>query len=191
MIQFPGMSGAQIELIAVRVLRNKQPRVLEGAEPFDIQRMVDVDLENDTGIDVDYTHLPEGVYGITSTSDDTMYINSSLSDDPYNERFLRSTLAHEVGHCIIHVPIVRQQRAVRVFRQVKDDMGICLYRKDNIPVFRNPEWQAWHFAEALLMPRPAVGILLKEGASVSDMANHFEVNGAFAKYRLRAMKIRL
>lgn len=192
MTLFPGMSGAQIEQIAVRILRQKQPEVLEGVGAFDVERMVDLDLETDTGIDPDYTYeLPEGVYGLTNTYEDKMYINAALSDNPYNERFLRSTLAHEVGHCVIHVPTVRRQRAVRIFRQTKDDMKINLYRKDNIPIYMNPEWQAWHFAGALLMPRSAVEVFFREGASVHDMGDHFRVNGAFVRYRLRALKLKI
>jgi Zn-dependent peptidase ImmA (M78 family) len=190
-VPFEPMSGRQIEKIASAIVTCFQPDVLELTGPFDIQRFVDVDLEDLTGVAPDYSYeLPEGIYGLTDSENNRLVINAELAEDPYNDKFLRSTLGHEVGHCILHVPWLRQVNRIRVFQQKKGEVGeIHLYREKSLPLYRNPEWQAWRFAGALLMPEKPFRSLLEEGLTKLEISDHFQVNPSFVDTRMRALKM--
>ncbi|WP_027714915.1 ImmA/IrrE family metallo-endopeptidase [Desulfuromonas sp. TF] len=184
---FLKMSGAQIEQIAGGIIKAIQPKVFTGSENFDIEHFVDVRLEDLTGIQPDYSRLPPEIYGYTDPEQQKMVIQADLAEDDDSERFLRSTLAHETGHCILHVPILRQAQKYHIFKQEK---GAHLYRKESgLPLYQNPEWQAWRFAGALLMPKDLVVQMLKEGLSERGLANKFNVNPAFVRYRLKSLKL--
>lgn len=193
MIVFPGMSGYEVDKRAYQIIRSFQPEVLTDRTIFDVERFVDLYLEGETGVDPDYSYeLPEGVYGLTDSGNNRMVINADLAEDINNERFFRSTLAHEVGHCLLHVPFLRARKVVRVFKQLKDEEGkIRLYREEPIPIYKNPEWQAHRFAGALLMPEQPVLDLVQHGASIRDVAGHFHVNIRFVESRMRALKMEI
>jgi Zn-dependent peptidase ImmA (M78 family) len=68
-------------------------------------------------------------------------------------------------------------------------MGVNLYRKTSVPLYRNPEWQAWRFAGALLMPEAPFKVLMERGYTKGDLADHFQVNPSFVDTRMRALKM--
>jgi len=186
---FQPMSGAQIDSIAAALVRSYQPVVLAGGKAFDIHRFVDTKLEDMTGVTPIYSaDLPSEIYGLTDSAENQVVIQEELANDILSEKFFRSTLAHETGHCFIHVPQLQKINRTQVFRQAKDD-GIQLYRKGDIPLFCNPEWQAWRFAGALLMPEAPLRLMLNDGAELPEIAKALEVNIAFLKTRLKALKI--
>lgn len=192
-VDFPGYSGLELDNFAFEIVKRFQPKLLTGEEAFDIDWFIEV-VEDDLIIDFHFTGdlLPPGIDGCTSISDNTVYINSELTNNPHDEKYLRSTIAHELGHVILHVPFLRELNIEKIFSQKKkEEQGIQLYRKDEIPVYKNPEWQAWRFAGALLMPEPAIRKHLKSGLSLSQIANAFMVNQPFLKSRLKALKIEI
>ena len=67
-------------------------------------------------------------------------------------------------------------------------MRLC--REEEIPLYMNPEWQAWSFAGAILMPATEVQKSLTKGYNISDLSERFRVNPAFVKSRLRKLKLR-
>lgn len=190
-IPFQAMSGRQIEGIASTIVRSYQPDVMDLKASFDVERFVDVDLEDLTGVTPDYSYeLPEGIYGLTDSENNRLVISAELTEDPWNDKFLRSTLGHEAGHCILHVPLLREMKRTRVFQQRKGEAsGVNLYREASIPLYRNPEWQAWRFAGALLMPEAPFRALVEKGYTREDVANHFQVNPSFVDTRMRALKM--
>ncbi len=191
---FPAMSGIQIDNIAYDLIRKVQPDVLSTTSPFDVERFVDVHLEGMTGIAPDYRDdLPSEIYEFTDTAENKLVINAGLLDDTWgdNEKFFRSTVAHEVGHCLLHVPVLRRCKKDRIFTEGKKKDKVALYRKTEIPLYRNPEWQAWRFAGALLMPEQVVQSLISKGASLQEMARHFKVNRVFIEQRMKALKIQI
>ncbi len=191
-LAFPAMRGSRIDNLALDLIRTIQPDVLAGKCFFDVERFVDVHLEEMTGITPDYRRgLPDGIYGYTHTAENSMVINSDLLENPFgdNERFYRSTVAHEVGHCILHVPILRRQKRDKIFTENKKEEKVALYRKTHFPLYQNPEWQAWRFAGALLMPEVVIRSLRGQGASIQEVATHFNVNGSFVESRMKALKM--
>lgn len=71
---------------------------------------IDRYLEKRWSIDLDYAPLPDGVLGMTvfeSGKPAEVLVARALVDDATRpgERRLRSTLAHEAGHCLLHAGI--------------------------------------------------------------------------------------
>ncbi|WP_173198057.1 ImmA/IrrE family metallo-endopeptidase [Geobacter sp. SVR] len=190
---FSPMSGRQIDQLANSYLSYYQPEALRNPAPFDVHRFVDTKLEDLTGVVPVYSRdLPPEIYGLTDSSENRLEIQETLAEDPFQEKFFRSTLAHEAGHCIIHVPQLRKINRGHVFRQAKEDGaegGVKLYRKDDIPLYCNPEWQAFRFAGALLIPEGPLRMMLASNASTSEIADTFNIHPAFLRSRMKALKL--
>ncbi|MDY7021711.1 MAG: ImmA/IrrE family metallo-endopeptidase [Cyanobacteriota bacterium] len=73
-------------------------------------------------------------------------INEEILDKP--QGFIESTLAHEIGHWILHV----DQEAVRRSRKNTDEAFVCRAGNTDAQI-ASIEWQAQYFASCLLMPR--------------------------------------
>jgi IrrE N-terminal-like domain len=187
---FSGMSGKEIDHLALSLITNYQPEILASGTRFDVHRFFDVNLEDLTGVTPGYAaDLPLEIYGLTDSANKQVLIQEELAYDEFSQKFFRSTLAHETGHCLLHVPQLQKINRTQIFRQVKNDDSIQLYRKDNIPVYCNPEWQAWRFAGALLMPEAPLRSMLAAGAGLLEIADNFDVNISFLKTRLKALRL--
>lgn len=182
-------SGRDIDAHAERIIRAFQPEVLGKIESFDVERFFDCVLEKLTKVKPDFRELSYGVHGYTDITLMECVISRELADDELQRRFLRSTEAHEIGHCIQHVPEFRLRRDMMRFIQCDEQVTLRMHREDTIPVYRNPEWQAWRFAGALLMNTSSVMTAILAGYSVLDMSEAFDVHPAFAITRLRGLKV--
>jgi len=187
---FKGMSGKEIDHIARDIINSYQPEILLTCAMFDIHRFFDLKLEDMTGVTPAYSNdLPTEIYGMTDSANKQVIIQEELANDEFSQKFFRSTLAHETGHCVMHVPQLQKINRTQIFRQTKNDDSVKLYRKDNIPVYCNPEWQAWRFAGALLLPEAPLRKMLTAGAGPMAIASNFNVNMSFLKARLKALQI--
>lgn len=189
-ILFRPMSRADIEADAIDLINRFQPEVLKGQSFFDVEDFAEFDLEDITGVQFDVTdQLPPEIYGLTDPIQSKLWIHADIANDPFSQKFLRSTLAHEVGHCIYHVPLIQQSGKIQVFKQGKGESETALCRKRDIKPYLNPEWQAWNFAGALLMPKPLLRTMVNDGMSIRALSDHFQVNGAFVRKRLEILKL--
>lgn len=182
-------SGLEIDEIALRVVKLAQPDMLTRLGPFDMQRFFDNKLEALTNVTPDYRELNFNAHGFTDMNEMECVISKAISDDASQIRFLRSTQAHESGHCFIHVPEFKRRKESLRFIHDTEHVTLRLHREDEVKIFRNPEWQAWRFAGALLMPASSVQMAMDENYSAYDMGEVFEVNIPFVWTRLRALKL--
>lgn len=95
-------------------------------------------------------------------------------------------MAHEIGHAILHVSDYKRAKAILKSIHNKDHILRMYYEKELKP-YMNPEWQAWRFAGALLMPAPAIKEATMEGNGIYNMSQRFGVNSAFVKSRLKTL----
>lgn len=108
--------------------------------------------ENDMGMEFEIVEPYEmqDTYGTTNTGSNAMQIRSDVYDRAVlgsaRDRF---TLCHELGHYLLHQP------------------EAISYARGNIPVYRNPEWQANTFAAELMAPQ----ILVKDMSIDEIMEN--------------------
>lgn len=184
-------SGAQIDQHALEIIRKVQPEVLIKPEPFDIERFFDCYLEEMTGVEPDYLELNPGIQGYTDIDEMKTVISLELMEDETqnNRRYRRSTMGHEAGHVIQHVPEFRKTKALLKFIHDAQHVRLRMYREEHVPLYRNPEWQAWRFSGALLMPTPTFIAAIEQGKTVLDLVEIFDVNPSFVETRLRSLKI--
>jgi len=182
-------SNKDLESLSLNLVKHYQPGVINQKQRFDTEEFFDVDLEKLTGVATDYQHLESGIYGYTDTDEMVCAISKELADDPSSEYFFRSTTAHEIAHAVLHVSDYRLRRAILRSVNKKGHDSLRLFHESEIPLYRNPEWQAWRFAGALLMPAQAFLSAVKSGESLRDLSQHFGVNASFVMTRARSLKI--
>ncbi|VAW45852.1 hypothetical protein MNBD_GAMMA03-26 [hydrothermal vent metagenome] len=108
----------------------------------------------------------------TEPHEKVIYLNQE--DSPVRQRF---TLAHEIGHIILHHKLEEGED----FQQVD-------YRKNNID-FDPKEYQANSFAAAFLMPKELVKKAWNELKSVDDFSAVFKVSKQAAAIRLNDLNL--
>lgn len=184
-------SGRSIDDIALSIVRRFQPEVLSKPMPFDIERFFECALEDFAGVRSDYQELQPGIHGYTDSDEKESVISIGLveAEDVFSRRFRRSTTGHESGHAVLHVPEFRARKAKLRFLHDGQQVNLRLYRAEHVPTYQNPEWQADRFSGALLMPEQSVRIALRQGCTVEDLSDVFDVHPAFVRSRLRALKL--
>jgi hypothetical protein len=189
----PGLSRQDIERKALAVLRNCQPEALRGICPVDIETIYELYIPDIVKVTIGYTDLSEllapGILGYTNAAEKLSLVDKSLSDalDRPTLRRFRATASHEAGHCLMHVPVLRFFKSSSI-----GDGREGLYRANraDIPAYVDPEWQAWEFARALLMPRQLINEYCEKGFTEDEIADKFDVNPAFVRVRLATLKIK-
>lgn len=189
----PGLSRAEIEEMASTLLLDYQPDGFKGKEPVDVEKLYEFYVPSQFGIVTGFTDLTPigpGILGYTDAATKTSFVDKTLSDaqDLATIRRFRSTVAHEISHCIHHVPILQ------VFRSIcksGDESGLYRVDRTRIKPYKNPEWQAWESARAILMPKKLILRYIEKGYSVKTMADLFDVNPRFMEVRLDTLKIKI
>jgi hypothetical protein len=122
-----------------------------------------------------YAELDDGINGVT-----TMFaserlprvdIAAELSRQWFRENRLRTTLAHELAHIILHSPLWRAQ-CMAVGQKGEALIAQACRREtveDNAPRSDRIEWQAGYICGALLMPKRRIDLLV--GRFLSTRSN--------------------
>jgi hypothetical protein len=99
----------------------------------------------------------------------------------------RFTIAHEVGHLLLHVPVVHESFCDRPadVQEVEEDPPA-----PELPELRRREREANLFARELLMPESLVNEQARAtGFNLPALADRFEVSVAAMRLRLRLLKL--
>ena len=83
-------------------------------------------------------------------------------------------MGHEAGHCLLHVPFAN-------FVSRNHGLGLLYREYNDLPPWKNAEWQAWETSRQLLMPEQVIRRCLAENYSIHDLAQRFQVNYSFAE----------
>ena len=96
-------------------------------------------------------------------------------DSAFRKRF---TIAHELGHHILHLPLKKEHitRVVDLFRAPSESNSR-----------ENAEIQANQFAAALLMPRQMVSDLHETGMKIKELSRVFQVSEEAMGYRFNTL----
>lgn len=185
-------SCQEIESIAQKIIENFQAEVLRFTISFDVEDFFDNELETETGVEAIYKLLPDGLDGYTDSENMCCYICSSLAD--YNDcqitkRRLRATIAHEIGHCFLHVEEAKRNRNFQKTFLNNKHSSLKMYHPEELKVYENPEWQAWRFASALLMPENCFRTAVERNFTKKQLKRAFDVNPAFIEVRINELKI--
>ncbi len=182
-------SGQEIDGIAEDILGYFQPTAIKEPQVVKVEPIFEFGLP-DFGIESDYRSLEaRGIQGYTDSANRICVVSSELADDPNAAAYFRSTMAHEIGHAILHIPEFRRRRQKIISEQAKKDGILHRLPDTEIPIYRNPEWQAHRFAGGLLMPEAAVKKAIAMYRSHEILAIIFEVTPAFVRARLKGLKM--
>lgn len=181
----PPLSKADIIRVAALTLHEFEPAALRRPQPVDVIHLVDHVLpEHD--IDVYPAHADElpGQEAHTRPFDEKPTV--LLREDQW--RFLmrgggsglraRATIAHELGHVILHVPVLRRQA-----RRAGGLAALTRVDASRVQTYADPEWQAWCFAAAFLVPPSTLYHLPSQ--STAEIASVYGVSEPFARWVLR------
>ncbi|MCB9761505.1 MAG: ImmA/IrrE family metallo-endopeptidase [Alphaproteobacteria bacterium] len=182
-VPVPPMSRMDIIGVATATLGVLQPKRLERPGPVDVLRLIDHQLPA-RGVDV-YPAAPKDLPGcealtiplgarptVLMRGDQWRYL---LQGGPRGLR-ARATVAHELGHVALHVPFMRRQARDRA-------LPLTRVNRRALRAYHDPEWQAWCFAGAFLVP-PHMVLSVSRGG-VAAVAETFQVSRRFAHWYLR------
>ena len=151
---------SEIEAITARELRRAGRPALPGRPATDVEALLELHL----GVVPEYTWLARGVLGateFTATGEIRLQISAELSHraerSPVAETLLRSTLAHEAAHVLLHRVLFLKESG-DIFGGLASRSELCRSVGVPRPGYQGEwwEWQANRGMSALLMPRDAV-----------------------------------
>lgn len=189
----PKLLPSQIEAAADRVLRDCCPGIWQNDLPVPVDSIFEFYIQGKYDIRTGYTELQKlgvNAEGYTNARQRLSIVDKSLSNN-YSisgRRRFRSTTGHEIGHCVLHIPLAgRWQESLQIV-----GMGMKRERSDLNPL-EDPEWQAWRFCQALCMPYDIVmKILGQTGADypgVNRLMTRFDMSYSFVMSRLKSLKL--
>ncbi len=191
----PPMSTAAIERKSIELLQKISPETLSSPKPLDILHLAEYVLPQ-IGIHVGPGSNAELV-GCEAFTDpdgkDGNDINILLREDSWNQLLaggrdanrVRATIAHEIGHAILHVPVIRGSLSTLLKGQTP--FALTRSARENIPAYKDPEWQAWTMAGCLLAPRRT--ILMMADLPVEWMADVYEISPSMMESHLKKLKM--
>lgn len=139
------------------------PSMLTRPQPLDVQRLVDEVLPGEE-VHV-YPHADLASHGVTRFADDDESVQILMRVNLYdalfdngdrNRVFAVSTLVHETGHALRHMPqfLPAHRRAKELGR--RPDFHGALHRRANLKAYEDPEWQAHAIGGVLVAPPSAI-----------------------------------
>lgn len=177
---------------------------------------IDRFVEKRFGVTIAYEDLPKGLLGFTEFGSKGVVavVVSKTLDDGYqsSERRIRTTLAHEGGHGLLHTHLLVLGQDRSMFEGAVDDQQRLLCREDgslnrNVGKYDGKWWehQANLAMSSLLLPRGLVNLALesvltsngslgvkavangRRNEAVNTLAALFDVNAVVARIRLDAL----
>lgn len=174
----PGMSYRGIVEAANRFVFTVAPSCISHPGPFPLLEFIDsTALERVTGFSLHIDQLPPGVEGRTDFKSKELI----LSEETYEglsrcDGRSRFTTGHEVGHTVLHAVVMNDY--------IHDSSKAIMLNRSDVPIYKNPDWQAEVFSSALLMPRSAVVELLQQQLPLPCIASRLQVS-------IRALEVRI
>lgn len=187
----PPLSMRAIEGIAEGLLAEIEPSALLQPTRLDLARWADQTLM-EYGICVTPASArelgdrlaatdPTDRYGTTDILMERFHFDELMAGGRASNR-ARGTLVHELGHVVLHVPEVRER-----IRSPNRLLLSRLVRRDQLPPFRDPEWQAWALGGCIVAPRATIE--MTGSRDVRMLAHIFGVSTAFMENHLRRLRI--
>lgn len=182
--QAPYLSKSEMRSSCLEALKSvdllpKQP------EPVRIDRFI----EKKFGIEPQYRDLPDGVLGYTQFRDGrvtAMVVSQSLDcdDSSVNGRRLRTTFAHEAGHCLLHSTLFdHEDPGPALFPEVSQRVEQDILCRSADVGFQHGyvgdrlEYQANQAIGALLLPWPLAGSVLEPFTKLGPLGARAIVQG--------------
>ncbi len=167
------------------------PEALSVPKPLDVLTLVDTRLPK-FGIHICPASRQEigdrdGATDLDGTGEITILISEEVWEelelDAPRSHYARSTVCHELGHAIIHVPALR--------RRLQLTNVLARTQRAKLRAYEDPEWQAWMFCGAILIPSVTLQALQSENAKLTPelVSQTYEVSSSMARQHLKRLKL--
>jgi len=184
------LSMAAIEELGRCFLGQLAPESLDAPQPLNVLELVETRLP-EFGIHVYPASREEigdraGATDPNGNGEITILLAEGVWDalvEPVpRSHYARSTACHEIGHAVLHVPVLR--------RKLLATEMLARTQRAKLRAYEDPEWQAWAFAGAILMPSATLRILEAERDDLTPglVASTYEVSTEMAQSHLRRLK---
>ncbi|MCX5920293.1 MAG: ImmA/IrrE family metallo-endopeptidase [Candidatus Melainabacteria bacterium] len=121
--------------------------------PIDIETIIEYNLNYSLRFDnLDQLLGKQGVLGFLDSENKQIYVDSTLEEKKQEGR-LRFTLAHEVAHHILHVPLKEAHQAKWFNQTVSSNNVKSIGEIMTSTQAKDIEWQANYLGSHLLIPR--------------------------------------
>jgi hypothetical protein len=188
-IPMPPLSIPLVEQLAEGILAELSPKALAEPTEVDLLEWVDTKLAKH-GIHVSPVSddkLPDSeALTIPANAGAEILVRESAWDDLLTggrkANRVRATIAHEVPHAVVHVPVLRRRKA-----STYGDLFLRRVARADVVAYRDPEWQAWALAGCIMAPRRTIAML--DVVNAREVANVFGMSEAMARSHLRRLKI--
>lgn len=172
-----GRSWAEIGKISFRLIQSVYPELLEKPAPLPIDDFLEFRMREVLGFDYELDELPIGIEAAMDPKEKLVILSPQTYEDLLDQvPRARFTVAHEIGHIILHGKYLRHR--------VLDGGNILKLNRGDIPPYMDPECQANAFAASFLMPTHHVDRLIKEDQGVEELIKTFNVSWDSAEYRI-------
>ncbi|PKL44336.1 MAG: hypothetical protein CVV41_06775 [Candidatus Riflebacteria bacterium HGW-Riflebacteria-1] len=183
----PSRSWNDLEGIGLAIRQRVAVESLKEPSSIDLASLFEADLKWLLGYEYQIKHLPSDVEAMTLCKSKQIILSHETYDSLGDESSsgygrARFTVAHEICHIAVHAKYLRESTSLR-----GESSGIRLNRSFLKP-YEDPEIQANAFAARFLMPTFQVEMLLREGATINEIAEVFGVSYEAACYRVNSMK---
>ena len=160
---------------AIKMAKKLAAQYIKEDDSPDRYRINVKQVAKDLGISLVNHDFPGGMSGVFIRQGDELYIGVNKSHSTQRKRF---TIAHEIGHYILHSEDVIHHDNVNL-----ESPDIVLYRSDSVSGHNEVEANA--FAAELLMPEQLIDDCIDAGANTIDgLARAFNVSPDAMRYRL-------
>jgi hypothetical protein len=181
--QMPGMRRIDAERRARAIVLAFRPEIWDHPQSFPSAEFFEFHCVERYKLNTGTADLPFGIEGVTRPNG-CIRIAASVYDDMLDDLTGRSrfTPIHEAVHGIVHLPTLRRLQVELVEGASPNPR---LYRREELPSFADPEWQANRIAGAMLMPVAAVqAVVARYGRDIRAIMDTFKVSHAAAETRL-------
>ena len=175
------LSRADIERQAFAVLQRFYPKLLREPGWFPVIDFFDI-LRDAYGLDPGVEELSDGVEGVTWPDGRVILSEETYRAASQGNGRARFTVPHEGYHGIQHRGQIR--------RALVHTGGLVLHRRQSIPAYKDPEWQANVFAAAVLMPALMVkAVVANVFDPVGAIVRTFGVSRTAAEVRISQLRL--
>lgn len=187
-----GIKGRRIKKDSAITSKYKEPELLRNIEDvikvarenglytedkLDIEALINVVSEEsikdyNVGINIIKKDLPPAVSGMLFYQNNIWIMAVNKNHNTKRQRF---TLAHELGHFILHKNKMAEFTDTTFFRKKEDNDSL--------------EYNANEFAARILMPKDRVNFYIKDEniRSIRELADKFGVSSAAMRFRVEAL----
>ena len=185
-------SSSQIKVVAESTVKKLFPDIQSLLKPSSLYVLFESGSLSKIGFTYGVEELPHPEEAHTDFQSNTIILSSdtydSLEKGLHRPRF---TLAHELGHAVLHTDSMRAASMVSASRQKtysvsQNSAEIPKFMRGQIPAYRDPEWQANKFASFFLMPERLLDWLADRGMLMaSTLARYACASEEAAYYRIK------